>query len=129
MELRRWSWLIGYGEASDTRLLQWARSYASPPSVEVSGGTVAPEAYAPERRAIRLRAAGRSLTVRLTPNPVLVNPVLEVEEASEGPLAVSLDGRGLDPARFAWDGRRLWIEATLERPARLELVFGQRPPR
>jgi len=129
MELRRWAWLIGMSDASDARLIQWAQSFATAPSIEVEGGSVATDYYVPERRSLRLRAVDRSLVIRLTPRPVCLNPVLEIEEAPEGPLEVTLDSRRLDPGKFAWDGRRLWLDATFERTARLDLVFGRVPTR
>jgi hypothetical protein len=83
----------------------------------------------PERRAIRLRARDRSVTIELKPRPVCVNPVFELEDAPQGPLSVTLDGTRLEPGRFAWDGRRIWIEATLEAPGRLVLEFAAAPSR
>jgi hypothetical protein len=120
---RQWAWLIGQTDASDARLVQWAQSFANPPTLNLEGSSLASEPYVPERRAIRLRAANRSIAIHLRPQPVCVNPVFELEGAPPGPLKVRIDGAGLDSKRFAWDGRRLWIDATLEKPARLDLEF------
>src|SRR2546428_12071654 len=40
MTLERWAWLIAMTDASDAQLLEWARSFAKPPSVEITGGRV-----------------------------------------------------------------------------------------
>jgi hypothetical protein len=128
MAVRQWAWLIGMSDAPDARLLQWARSFASPPALEIQGGTLDQETYVPERRAIRLRVEGRALALLLKPQPVCVNPVFELAGASAGPVDIRIDGARLEPARFAWDGRRLWIDATLEKPARIDLEFAG-PPR
>src|SRR5262249_52305064 len=52
MAMRTWSWLIGMTDEPDTRVIERARSLAEPPALEIRGGRVAFEAYAPERRAL-----------------------------------------------------------------------------
>jgi len=37
--------------------------------------------------------------------------------------STSLDGKPLDPSRYAWDGMTLWLNATLSRSAELNLEF------
>ena len=57
MTMRRWAWLIGMSDDTDARLVEWAKSFATPPSLEAAGGAaLAFDGYAPERRAIRLAA-------------------------------------------------------------------------
>ncbi len=50
MTVRRWAWLIGFTDASDTRLIEWAKSFSTPPSIGVSGGRLDFQSYSPERR-------------------------------------------------------------------------------
>ena len=127
MAVRRWVWLIGMTGEDDARLVARANSFATPPSVEARGARLAFETYAPERRALRLVAEGRRIDIMLKPGPPCVNPVFELENAPAGPLAVSLAGQPLDAKRFAWDGRTLWLDATLDRPTELQLDFGPAP--
>jgi hypothetical protein len=41
---------------------------------------------------------------------------------------VELAGRDLSASEYAWDGKTLWISATLSQDAKLRLVFGNSPP-
>ncbi len=51
MIVRRWAWLIGTSDAADGRLVDWAKSFATPPSLLLT--------RRPDRvRRIRSRAAG-----------------------------------------------------------------------
>ena len=60
MTVRRWAWLIGMSDAADARLVAWAKSFATPPSLDVRGARVDAPGYVPERRAIRLNVLARS---------------------------------------------------------------------
>ena len=60
MTVRRWAWLIGMSDADDVALVGWAKSFATPPSLEVRGAQIDAPGYVPERRAIRLDALARS---------------------------------------------------------------------
>src|SRR4051812_4282110 len=124
MTVRRWAWLIGMTDADDESLVRWAQSYARPPSLEPSGASLDLDAYVPERRALRLRVQAPSVTIKLRPEPVCVNPVFELEGAPKGNLTVVLDGRGLASDSFAWDGHVLWLDATMTGPTELKLRFG-----
>jgi hypothetical protein len=124
MTVRRWAWLIGMTDASDGRLLEWARSFATPPSLEIRGGRLAFDASVPERRAIRLIAESREVAITIKPGPPCVNPVFEFEGVPQGEIRVILGGRPLDAGRYAWDGRTLWLDATLATPTELRLTFG-----
>jgi hypothetical protein len=128
MLVRRWVWLVGMTGDGDARLRARARSFATPPSLEASGARLAFDTYVPERRALRVVAEGRRIGLTIRPGPPCVNPVFEIDAAPGGPLAVTLDGRPLDPARFAWDGHTLWLDATLEHESRLQLDFPSAPP-
>ena len=39
---------------------------------------------------------------------------------------MTLEGRPLGAERYAWDGRILWLEATIERPTEFRITFGAR---
>lgn len=123
MTVRRWAWLIGMTDADDNSLVRWARGDSRPPSLELHGAGLCLDAYAPERRALRLQVHGPSITIRLRPEPVCVNPVFELEGAPKGKLAVMHDGRALPPEAFAWDGHVLWLDATIREPMSLNLRF------
>jgi hypothetical protein len=122
---RQWAWLIGMTDASDLQLLNWARSFATPPSLELRGGRLDFAAYAPERRALRLIARDRDVEITFKPGPPCVNPVLEWTGAPSGGIRVWLDDHPINSSHFAWDGRTLWVDATIEKPARMRLAFGR----
>ena len=50
MQVQTWVWLIGMSDAGDARLLEWAHSFSTPPSVELKGAHGLP-------RIVRARAA------------------------------------------------------------------------
>jgi len=124
MLVQRWAWLIGTSDADDARLLQWAHSFAKPPALEVRGARLEAESYIPERRAIRLVVEEPTVTIAVNPAAACVNPVFELAAAPKTLAQVELDGRLLDSKDYAWDGRTLWINATLTQDAQLRLVFG-----
>ena len=51
MTVRRWAWLIGMSDAADARLVDWAESFATPPSLDLQGARL-------DLRRIRARAPG-----------------------------------------------------------------------
>jgi len=123
MIVRRWAWLIGMTDASDARLIQWAKSFATPPSLELTGATLDFDGYAPERRAIRLEATSRDVQITIKPGVPCVNPVFEFTRAPRGEVQVTLAGHPLEARRYAWDGRTLWLDATFETPTELHARF------
>ncbi|HEY5564244.1 MAG TPA: hypothetical protein VIL33_01550, partial [Rhodothermia bacterium] len=126
MDFNRWSWLIAKTDASDETLLNWARSYSAPPSVELSGAEFALPSYAPERRAVRLVAQGPTIAMRIVPSSCTMNPVFEVQGAEEKLERITLDGRVLPADSYAWDGATLWVNALIDsNGASLELKFGK----
>ena len=127
MTVRRWAWLIGMSDAPDDRLRAWARSYGSPPTLELRGARPDLDAYSPERRALRLDVEARDVTIEIKPGVPAVNPVFELIGAPAGPLRVMLADRVLEPVKFAWDGRTLWLDATINAPTRANLRFGDPP--
>ncbi len=124
MTVRTWAWLIGMTGESDARLVERAKSFASPPALELRGARVGFEGYAPERRAIRLVVDAREVVIVIKPALPCVNPVFELDGAPKGEARVILAGRRLDPTRYAWDGRTLWLDATIAAPTELRIAFG-----
>jgi hypothetical protein len=124
MVVQTWVWLIGMSDADDARLLAWARSFSHPPSLELQGARLEAESYLPERRAMRLVVEEKHVTMTIKPAPQCVNPVFELAGAP-GPLTgVQLAGRSLGANEYAWDGKTLWIGATLVQHTPLRLEFG-----
>lgn len=124
MSVRRWAWLIGMTEMPDDDLRAVAASYARPPAVTARGARLEFVAYAPDRRALRLRVEGPEVTLLIKPGDVpTLHPVFELDGAPAGSLRVALNGQPLAADRFAWDGRVLWIDATLARESQLKLSF------
>lgn len=127
MLVQTWAWLIGMSDAPDDRLLEWARSFSRPPSLELQGARLAPEPYSPERRAIRLVVDQKRVTVTMQPAPCCVNPVFELADAPRELSGVKLAGRALGAKEYAWDGKTLWLSATLQHKTTLELEFRGSP--
>lgn len=124
MRVQTWVWLIGLTDSTDSRLLQWAQSFGSPPSLErLSGARLASESFAPERRAIHLIAEAPAITFTLRPQVVCVNPVFEIRNVASRFLRVTLDESPLPRESYAWDGKTLWLNIILREPATLRLAF------
>ena len=49
MRIQQWAWLIGMSEEPDAALLVRARSYATPPPLEVAGARYTTDAYSLQR--------------------------------------------------------------------------------
>ncbi len=121
---RTWAWLIGMTAEPDARLVERARSFAQPPALELKGARIGFDSYIPERRAIRLVAESPEIALTIRPATPCVNPVFELEGTPPGrQLRVLLGGQPLDPSRLAWDGRTLWLDATISTPTELRLIF------
>lgn len=125
MRVQTWAWLIGLSDETDERVLTWARSYSSPPTLELSGARLDSEPFAPERRAIRLVAEAPTVTLKLRPAGVCVNPVFEIRNAPSRLSRVVLNGSSLSRDNWAWDGKTLWLNMTLNEPATLRLAFSK----
>ncbi len=123
MNQRRWYWLIGLSDASDQRLLQWARSFQSPPSLELQGAHLDLDSYAPQRRAMRLVVEDPAVAITVKPSVPCVNPVFELLDAPKTLASVALGQQTLTPNDYAWDGRTLWIKADIDSPSTLRLEF------
>jgi hypothetical protein len=129
MTLRRWAWLIGMTDTTDARLLDWARSFATPPSLKVEGARLDIDSYVPQRRAIRLIVERNTVTALVSPTVRCVNPVFELLHAPKTLVRIQLAGRSLQPKEYAWDGQTLWLNADLDAPARFQLDFAASLPR
>jgi hypothetical protein len=127
MTVQRWVWLIGMTDASDARLLEWAHSFAHPPSLEIKGGRYDFDSYVPERRALRVVVEDKAVTITLKPAIRCVNPVFELIGAPRTPIRVTMADRLLEPGQYAWDGRVLWLNANIDGPTPLRLEFGESP--
>lgn len=123
MTVQRWVWMIGMTDAPDARLLEWAHSFAKPPSLEVKGGRYDFDSYAPERRALRLVVEDKTVTITVKPAVRCVNPVFELVGAPKTPIRVTLAGRPLEAGQYAWDGQVLWLNANIDGPTPLRLEF------
>ncbi len=126
MSVERWAWLIAMNEDSSARLLEWARSFSKPPSVELKGGRFELNAYASDRRAIRIIVDEPAVAMTITPTVPCVNPVFELSGATGTLQSVTLAGRTLKKGEYAWDGHTLWIGADLTEPESLQLKFEER---
>ena len=96
MIVQTWVWLIGTSDADDARLLEWARSFAKPPAVEVQGARLEAESYVPERRAIRLIVEQPTVAITIKPATACVHPVFELAAA---PQVAGSSRVGRPPAR------------------------------
>lgn len=127
MLLQRWVWLIGMTDASDATLLDWARSFASPPSLELTGARFDLPSYAPERRAIRLVIERPEVVVRIKPAVGCMHPVFELRNAPAKPVRLTLAGRSLGESDYAWDGTTLWLNTRIDVPTELRVQFDPTP--
>jgi hypothetical protein len=125
MIVQTWVWLIGMSDASDARLVDWARSFSKPPALEVQGARVEAESYIPERRAMRLVVEEPVVSIKIKPATPCVHPVFELQAAPKKLARVELAGRVLGVKDYAWDGQTLWLNATVTQDSALQLVFGE----
>ncbi len=123
MRRQTWAWLIGLSTAPDDRVLEWAKSFSHPPSLELAGAHLAPESFVLERRAIGLVADSNELTLQLRPSGISVNPAFEIAKASPHLREVLINGKRLNPHNWTWDGSTLWLDATFQEPAKLQIQF------
>jgi hypothetical protein len=123
MQVEKWAWLIGLSDADDTRLLEWSRSFASPPQIQVEGARLQTPAYNTERRATLLTVEKPVVSLTITPTTPCVHPVFELQNSPKTLSRVELNGRELAATDYAWDGRVFWLNATLRKQAQLGLMF------
>jgi hypothetical protein len=123
LSVRRWAWLIGMTDESDAHLIDWAKSFASPPDLELRGARPDFAGYAIERRAMRLEATDREIRITIKPATLCVNPVFELTRAPRGSIKLALAGQPIDASHYAWDGRSLWLDAAISSPCVLQINF------
>ncbi len=123
MKVEKWAWLIGLSDSDDARLLEWSRSFATPPQVQADGARLQTPSYSTERRATLLSVDKPEVSLTITPSTPCVHPVFELQGAPKTLSRLELDGRELPPGDYAWDGRTLWLNATLRKSATLRLKF------
>jgi hypothetical protein len=129
MKVEKWAWLIGLSDADDARLLEWSRSFATPPQVQADGARLQTPSYNTERRATLLSVDKPEVSLTVTPSTPCVHPVFELQGAPKTLSHIELDGRELTPGDYAWDGRTLWLNATLRKRTSLRLNFTDTPSR
>ena len=124
--VRRWAWLIGMTDDTDAQLRDRAKSFATPPDLDLVGARLDFAGYVIERRAMRLEATAREVKITIKPKNPCVNPVFEftrspsrgdqgehrresgsIPNSSPGTVVTSL---GLD-------------HRTISTPATLQIVF------
>jgi hypothetical protein len=121
---QRWVALVARTDLPDAPLLDWAHSFAEPPSLELSGARMDFPSYSRERRALRLVAESASIGISLKPSTVTVNPVFELAGAARTLFEVELNGRSVSREYYTWDGSTLWLNATIRQSgAQLNLRF------
>jgi hypothetical protein len=129
MKVEKWAWLIGLSDGDDARLLEWSRSFSTAPEIQAEGARLQTPAYNTERRATLLAVEKPEVTLCLKSATPCVHPVFELEGAPKALSRVELDQRVLGANDYAWDGRTLWINATLRHETKLRLKFGELPLR
>ncbi|NUQ61443.1 MAG: hypothetical protein HUU20_03080 [Pirellulales bacterium] len=129
MAVRTWVWLIGLTDADDASILQVARSFSAPPSMEVRGARLDTESHAFERRAIRMTVDSPVVNLRISPATVCVDPVFELSGVPGDLAGIELAGRRLGAREYSWDGKTLWIRATLTGDTPLKWDFNSRSPK
>ena len=125
MKVEKWAWLIGLSNADDACLLEWSRSFATPPKVEAAGARLQSPSYNTERRATLLTVEKPIVSLMITPSTSCVHPVFELQNAPKTLAVVELNGRPLAATEFAWDGHVLWLNATLRSATTLRLKFAE----
>lgn len=125
MRTETYAWLIGMTDASDEALLNTARNFAHPASLEAKGAAPEAEIYAPERRAFCLTATDKNIAITIQPKTVCINPVFELKHTSGKLMTVKLGDKAIPHDRYAWDGKTLWLKAEINQPSVLELGFAE----
>jgi hypothetical protein len=123
MQVEKWAWLIGLSDADDASLLEWSRSFATPPKVVAEGAKLQSPAYNTERRATLLTVEKPVVTLKVKPATPCVHPVFELQGAPKVLSRVELNGRKLTATDYAWDGHTLWLNTTLPHETTLRLTF------
>ncbi|MEJ7587449.1 MAG: hypothetical protein WKI04_07800 [Ferruginibacter sp.] len=123
MREETYAWLIGMTDINNETLRHTAWSFAKPAELELRGAKAAEEIYAPERRAFCIAATGNNIRITIKPDKWCVNPVFEIDDAPLTLSTVKLGGQTLSAGSYAWDGKTLWVRASIDRSKMLELNF------
>lgn len=123
MREETWVWLIGMTDESDQSLLETSRSFAQPATLTVKGGRQEPDGYASERRAYKLIADSKKLSVTIQPQSWCVNPAFEIKFAPKEIKEIKLGGVVLPADKYAWDGNTLWVNAKFKDRRELDIQF------
>ena len=123
MQVEKWAWLIGLSDADDARLLEWSRSFTTPPQIEAEGARLQSPSYNSERRATLLTVEKPIVALTIKPATPCVHPVFEFQDAPKTLSRVELNGRELAATDYAWDGCVFWLNATLRKQTQLRLEF------
>lgn len=129
MQVEKWAWLVGLSDADDTRLLEWSRSFTTPPQVKANGARLQSPSYNTERRAMLLTVEKPDVILTIIPITPCVHPVFELNEAPKTLARLELNRQPLPANDYAWDGRTLWLNTTLREESTLRLMFGDSPQR
>jgi hypothetical protein len=108
---------------NDEELRHIASGFATPPSLQLDGAILDPEPKVSDKRAMQLVVEKKRVLIKIKPASWCVNPVFELQNAPEKLKTVNLDGKILDPSRYAWDGHIFWLSATTDKTLTLELLF------
>ena len=125
MTAEQYVWLIGMTNSSDARLLEWAQSFMTPPTLEIKGARIELESTVLERRSIRLVVLDSTVQITVKPTVKCVNPVFELVGAPPALRSVTLGGRALKASEFAWDGKTLWLNTTIDQTETIQLEFAK----
>jgi len=125
MTAEQYVWLIGMTNSSDARLLEWAQSFMTPPTLEIKGARIELESTVLERRSIRLVVLDSTVQITVKPAVKCVNPVFELVGAPPALRCVTLGGRVLKSNEYAWDGKTLWLNTTIEQTEMIQLEFAK----
>jgi hypothetical protein len=129
MQVEKWAWLIGLSNADDARLLEWSRSFSTPPKVQADGARLQSPSYNTERRATLLTVEKPIVSLTITLTTPCVHPVFELHQAPKTLTRIELNGQALAAHDYAWDGRTLWLNTTLRGETSLRLMFGEQSAR
>ena len=121
----KYVWLIGMTDTSDAKLLERAQSFMTPPALEVNGGRIELESTVLERRSIRLLVLDPKVQITVRPTVKCVNPVFELHGAPRVLRSIMLGGQVLKSNEFAWDGKTLWLNATIDQTETIHLEFSK----
>ncbi len=123
MREETWVWLIGMTDESDQNLLETSRSFAQPSALTVIGGRQEPDGYPSERRAYKLIADSKKISIAIQPQSWCINPVFEIRFAPKELKQAKLNGVVLPADKYAWDGNTLWVNTKFKEKKTLELEF------